>query len=146
MRVRLFGVLVAVMLSMGIGHAKQAQPPVGPASISINQSNVKLGDYVTFTVTAPKNHFDERITVICEQPVPFTYTYPDGSVQTQTDPLVFAMGGTWDYAFLLGGSMSVWYLHDGPAACRAELYYWGSSQGQQTYNVLATTTFQAAGR
>jgi len=56
------------------------------------------------------------------------------------------MGGTWDYGFLLGGSMSVWYLHDGPASCRAELYYWSQQAGQQTYTVLATTTFSAAGR
>lgn len=136
--------LAAILAASGVSAAV-AQPPVGPASISINQSNVKLGDYVTFSVTAPKSKFDKRIQVLCEQAVPFDFAWPDGSMQTQADPLVFAMAGSWDYAFLLGGSMSVWYMHDGPASCHADLYYW-SYNGEQRFNLLASVSFEAAGR
>jgi hypothetical protein len=104
-------------------------PPAGLAS-AINWQP-SLGDSVTFTVTYPKqlDHYGVRIQVLC---------YQDGN-------LVFGMAGPYDYAFLLGGSMSQWYLNGGAASCHADLYYWSYSGGQK-FNELAWTDFEAAAR
>jgi len=105
--------------------------PTPVSSSSVTPWEPKLGDYVTFTVAYPKtlDHFGVRIQVLC---------YQDGN-------LGFAMAGPADYAFLLGGSMSQWYLSDGPATCHADLYYW-SYNGGQKFNLLASTEFTAQGR
>jgi len=105
--------------------------PTQVSSSSVTPWEPKLGDYVTFTVAYPKtlDHFGVRIQVLC---------YQDGN-------LGFAMAGPADYAFLLGGSMSQWYLSDGPATCHADLYYW-SYNGGQKFNLLASTEFTAQGR
>ena len=86
---------------------------------------------MTFTVTYPKtlDHYGVRIQVLC---------YQNGN-------LVFGMAGAYDYQFLLGGSMSQWYLNGGDAECHADLYYW-SYNGSQKFNQLASTTFAAAGK
>lgn len=112
-----------------------------PATVTLNPPSAQrtasaaewpsLGDYVTFSATYPKQLEAKgvRIQVMC---------YQDGN-------LVFGMAGAHDYAFLLGGSMSQWYLTGGAVSCVADLYYW-SYNGGQKFNWLATTQFDAAGR
>jgi hypothetical protein len=105
--------------------------PQGTSPSTTGTWTPHLGDYVSFTVTYPKtlDHYGVRIQVLC---------YQDGN-------LVYGMAGAYNYQFLLGGSMSQWYLTDGPAECHADLYYW-SYNGGQKFNQLATTTFDAMGR
>lgn len=104
-------------------------PPPGYASTT--NWEPALGDTVTFTVTYPNtlNHYGVRIQVLC---------YQNGN-------LVFGMAGPYNYAFLLGGSMSQWYLNGGAASCHADLYYW-STNGGQKFNELAWTDFDATGK
>lgn len=136
----LFGVALASVVSATTLVAAGKNSTV-PSTIILNQPpslagtagswEPRLGDYVTFTVTYPKtlDHYGIRIQVLC---------YQDGE-------LVYGMAGPYDYAFLLGGSMSQWYLNDGPAQCHADLYYW-SYNGSQKFNLLASTEFSALGR
>jgi|SoiMetStandDraft_2_1073263.scaffolds.fasta_scaffold124397_2 hypothetical protein len=89
----------------------------------------RLGDYVTFNATYPKNleHYGVRIEVRC---------------YNQNGTLVYGEAGPWNQPFLLGGAMSTWFLTNGDAHCVADLYYW-SYQGSQKWNFLAETQFQA---
>jgi hypothetical protein len=88
----------------------------------------RLGDSVTFSVSYPKNldHYGVRIQVLC---------YQNGA-------LVYGTAGPWNSDFLLGGSMSTWFLTNGDSDCVASLYYW-SYQGSQKWNYLAETQFHA---
>jgi hypothetical protein len=90
-----------------------------------------LGDYVTFTAAYPQNldHYGVRIQVLC---------YQNGA-------LVYGEAGPYTQKFLLGGSMSTWFLTNGNADCVADLYYW-SSQGGQKFNFLAEAQFAAYAR
>ena len=126
---------VLVSLSLGVAAMPPNHPPEGPASIVITDPDPHLGEYVTFSVTAPKSHYDKRVQVLCYQ-------------QIDLDPdldLVYAMAGPWDDAFQLGGGSSYWFEHDGTASCQADLYYWTYNHVQQ-FNLLASTTFEAQGR
>jgi hypothetical protein len=91
----------------------------------------RLGDWVTFTATYPRQLESKgvRVQVLC---------YQDSQ-------LAYGMAGASDYQFLLGGAMSQWYMNDGAASCVADLYYW-SYNGGQKFNWLASTNFDAAGR
>lgn len=86
-----------------------------------------LGSTVTFVAGYPTNVKNPRIEVDC---------YQNGS-------LVFGMAGSVKDAFLLGGGGSVWLTNGGSANCAANLFYFGSRAGTQTYNLLATTYFDA---
>jgi hypothetical protein len=88
-----------------------------------------LGDNVTFDASFANNVKNPRIQVLC---------YQSGA-------LVYGMAGPWDQEFLLGGSMSTWFLTNGDADCVATLYYW-SYQGSQKFNFLAETQFAAKAR
>lgn len=135
----LFGVgLVSVLSAVPITAApKNTEPSViilNTPSQALAGSTVwepKLGESVTFTVTYPKTleHYGVRIQVLC---------YQGGN-------LVYGEAGPYSQAFLLGGSMSTWYLTDGAAYCHADLYYW-SYNGGQKFNPLAWVEFSAAGR
>lgn len=136
----LFGVALASLVSAAslAAASKTTEPstiilnaPTGTSAPTTGTLTPRLGDYVSFTVTYPKtlDHYGVRIQVLC---------YQDGN-------LVYGMAGPYDYQFLLGGSMSQWYLNGGPAECHADLYYW-SYNGGQKFNLLATTTFNADGR
>ena len=139
MKRMLFGVVVATVLAATSLAA--APSKTDPSTIILNAPaglaapatgwEPRLGDTVTFTVTYPKtlDHYGVRIQVLC---------YQDGN-------LVFGMAGPYDYQFLLGGSMSQWYMGDGAAECHADLYYWSNSGGQK-FNLLTSTTFNALGR
>lgn len=49
------------------------------------------------------------------------------------------------YPFILGSGMSAWLLNGGPAACTANLFYFGKQSGSETYNQLASVSFDATG-
>ena len=90
-----------------------------------------LGDSITFDVTYPKTveKYGARVQVMCYQ----------------GDTLVYGEAGPYDQAFLLGGAGSIWlYSSQGPAHCKADLYYW-SYKGSQQFNLLASTEFDAGG-
>lgn len=108
-----------------------------------------LGDQVNFAVTYGKVR-NPRVEVLCYQP-----TDPSGYARlTDKGYLVYAeaRGATPDqfdymgtYPFVLGSGMSAWLLDGGTASCTANLFYFGKSAGQETYNLLATTQFTASG-
>jgi hypothetical protein len=119
-----FGLLVAVVLFVTVAHASSG-------TIAINQAPVHFGDSVTFSwscdgcAKSPKSA--PRIQVLC---------YQDGF-------LVYGEAGPADNVFMLGGAMSDWVVNGGgPAACKADLYFW-SYKGQQEFNFVATTAFNA---
>ena len=95
-----------------------------------------IGSWITFTVTFPKSveRYDPRILISCYQ----------------NNQLVYAEGGSYDQAFMLGGSGSLWVYHQAPgdrqapANCVAELFYF-SDQGGQKWNHLADVSFDAGG-
>lgn len=104
------------------------------SSINLISSNItpRIGEYVSFETTYPKNVKNPRIEVLCYQNGEKTY----------------GMAGAVDYQFLLGGSGSIWY-YDYPnegAECVANLFYFGKDKGMQTYIKLASTSFQALGK
>ena len=95
-----------------------------------------IGDWITFTVTFPKSveRYGPRILISCYQ----------------NDQLVYAEGGTYYQAFMLGGSGSLWVYdlapgdRQAPAQCVAELFYF-SYNGGQKWNHLADVSFEAGG-
>jgi len=89
-----------------------------------------IGSWITFTVTSPKSveRYDPRILIRCYQ----------------NNQLVYAEGGSYDQAFMLGGSGSLWVYDQAPANCVAELFYF-SYQGGQKWNHLADVSFDAGG-
>ncbi|OGH07454.1 MAG: hypothetical protein A2171_00280 [Candidatus Levybacteria bacterium RBG_13_35_9] len=104
------------------------------STIVLNQTDTvpALGVYVTFSTSYPKNIRNPRIEVLC---------YQDNN-------LVYGEAGSVGDAFLLGGAGSKW-IYETPeigTECKANLFYFGSYKGDQTYNQLATTSFTALGR
>jgi hypothetical protein len=100
---------------------------VGGASLAA--ASPALGTSVTFDVAYPKTVKNPRIEVLC----------------SQAGELVYGEAGAVSDAFLLGGGWSLWKERGGSADCVANLYYFGSKAGQQTYNWLAGTSFAAGG-
>lgn len=108
-----------------------AAPASGAETITLNEANPALGDFVTFTVTGVPTHQikNPRISVDCYQ----------GGVS------VFGMAGGIHDAFDLGGSSSDWQRNGGPADCVATLYYFDKHGPAQEYVVLASSDFAAGG-
>jgi hypothetical protein len=125
----IIGMSSVAMAGKGGGGAPEA------SSIALAQSPTAFaavqptfGSYVSFTTTYPKSVRIPRIEVLC---------YQNGS-------LVYGEGGGVTDQFLLGGSMSLWLQAGGGAAdCVANLFYFGSKAGQQTYEWLASTSFSS---
>ena len=92
-------------------------------------SEPALGSTVSFDTKYPPNTKNPRIQVLC---------YQGGE-------LVYGEAGGVTESFRLGGGGSVWLHTGGSADCTANLFYYGWRAGAQTYNVLASTTFEAAG-
>lgn len=96
-----------------------------------------LGDWVTFKVTFSKSleRTNPRILINC---------YQNGE-------LVYGEAGPYYGAFMLGGSGSLWVYDQAPgdrqsgSRCVATLFYWSHNGGQQKWNYLAETQFDAAG-
>jgi hypothetical protein len=137
----LLGVGLACILSAVSLSAAPKNNSSEPSTITLNAPALfaasstswepRLGDYVSFTVTYPKTleHYGVRIQVLC---------YQNGE-------LVYGEAGPYYQSFLLGGAMSQWFLTDGAATCRADLFYW-SYQGGQKFNLLTSTEFEAGAR
>jgi len=100
-----------------------------------------LGDTVYFDVVVPSNVNNPRVEVMCYQDSKVVYG-ETGSVGQATgdgsDPFGYS-------GFLLGGGGSLWKDGGGAADCTAKLFYFGQKAGKQTFNVLDSTSFSAAG-
>ncbi len=96
------------------------KPAQSPASIVLNQTNVHLGDTVTFTTSG-----GSRIALACYQ----------GGLN-----MVYSADQATGTSFLLGGTSSKWLSSGGEALCYAWLYARDLSKG-----FLASTSFTAAG-
>ena len=101
------------------------------ASVNGRAASVQptLGSTVSFSTGYPSNVKNPRIEVLC---------YQNGD-------LVYGEAGSVTHSFLLGGASSAWLRAGGSAACTANLFYFGTHAGHQTYNWLASTTFSAGG-
>jgi hypothetical protein len=88
-----------------------------------------LGGTVAFSTGYPSNTKNPRIEVLC---------YQSGA-------LAYGEAGAVTDTFLLGGGGSIWLTNGGSASCTANLFYFGSHAGHQTYNQLATMSFSAGG-
>lgn len=110
-----------------------------PAGAVVGQWQPALGDLVTFASSSPNTVKNPRIEVLCFQSSVLVYGEAGSADQAFQQQLTGYPG------FVLGGSSSVWLRSGGPADCTANLFYFGWVKGQQTYNLLATTTFAATG-
>jgi hypothetical protein len=122
--------LVAVPAStLAKGSSGGATTPwIALASVNGSASvQPKLGSWVTFSTGYSSNIRNPRVEVDC---------YQNGS-------LVYGEAGAPYDTFVLGGGSSIWLTTGGPASCTANLFYWGSHAGTQTYNLLASTSFTA---
>jgi|GEM_PF-2344684 hypothetical protein len=107
-----------------------------PAWIALNTVNVSgasvqpsLGSWVTFSTAYPSSVKNPRVEVRCYQ----------------SNSLVYGEAGAPVDTFVLGGGGSIWLTNGGAASCTANLFYFGSHAGSQTYNLLASTNFTAGG-
>lgn len=138
MRRILFGVALAGALSgVSVVAAPRTQASIilnAPAQASAFAAAAtyepRLGDTVTFTVTAPDslNRQYLFVNVLCYQGADHV--------------LVWAVANRPDSQFLLGGTSSPWLINGGDVSCQAELFYW--SKGGK-YTVIAATDFEAVG-
>lgn len=123
-------IIAGLALALLVASPVAAGKPVPTGTITLNETDVALGDTVTFTVTdVPKNVKRPRIEVLC---------YQDGA-------LVYGEAGSDTDTFLLGGGGSIWKDGGGPADCVANLFYFDDRGPVQTYVRLASTSFHAEG-
>ena len=111
--------------------------PLGTIQLTPGQTP-RLGETVTFDVTFSPDNLDQsshpggvRVNV---------YAY------NEEGDLLYLEGRHYDSPFLLGAGSSKWVEVGGSAHCRAELFYWGKEKGVQTFNLLASCTFEALDR
>ena len=101
-------------------------------SIALNETDVALGDAITFTTTVANNVRNPRIEVLA---------YQDGV-------LVYGEAGGTDDTFVLGGNVdggSIWRNVGGPATCIANLYYFTHKANTPGVVYLAADGFEAGG-
>ena len=121
-------VLGATMLT---GTTAEARKPVSggsTASITLNQADPHLGDWVTFTYVVPGTVSSPRVQVVCYQ----------GGV------MVYGEAGPATQSFLLGGASSQWLTNGGAASCTATVYEW-DWHPVQTFVPYASVDFAVAG-
>jgi hypothetical protein len=107
-------------------EAKKPGTPQAAASISLNQTDPHLGDWVTFAAAGlPNSANSTRVQLICYQ----------GSA------MVYGADQPSDTAFLLGAMGSTWLSNGGSAFCHANLY----QNGGGGYQFFASADFGAAG-
>jgi hypothetical protein len=115
---------------MGAPAMAQTNKPVSPASITLNQSNPSLGEWVTFT-TSYGSAKNPRISAAC---------YQNGAI-------VWSQLGLVTDSYKLGGDASPWLANGGgPASCEADLVnqVWNGKNIEQL-NLLASTEFSVPG-
>jgi hypothetical protein len=98
-----------------------------------------LGSLVLFDTGYPSNVKNPRIEVLCYQDGQLVYGETASANEAAQQELTGSPGLT------LGGGGSIWLTNGGEADCVANLFYFGSKAGQQTYNWLAKTEFTATG-
>jgi len=127
---RLIALATAAFVVGVLALPAQAVKPTVTPSIVLATADPHLGGIIDFATVAPKvpGNTVVRIQVIC---------YQDGA-------LVYGEAYNVGTPFLLGGGWSRWLENGGPASCTADLYYWSYS-GSQVFNLLASTSFAAAG-
>ena len=109
-------------------EAKRPPSATVQATITLNETDPSLGDWVTFSTSGVDSR-SPRIQVMC---------YQGGA-------LVYGEAGPAGQAFLLGGGMSNWLMAGGEADCVATVYEW-DFKPVQTFVPFATTSFHAGGR
>jgi hypothetical protein len=120
-------IAILAAVTFGAGSALAAKGGVhgggqtAPASITLNQTDPHLGDWVTFTTNG-----GSRIAVACYQ----------GGIGN----MVYSADQPTGTAFLLGGTSSLWKSRGGDALCYAWLYSRSLSKG-----FLVATRFTAGG-
>jgi hypothetical protein len=100
-----------------------------------------LGSTIWFNVSAPSNVNNPRVQVMCYQNGAVVYG-ETGSTGQATGDGTDSLGYS---GFLLGGGWSQWKATGGAADCTASLFYFAQKAGTQTFNVIASTSFAAAG-
>jgi hypothetical protein len=113
--------------SVFAGRNQTSWIDLAQASANVASSQPSLGSSVAFSTGYPTSVKNPRIEVLC---------YQNGS-------LVYGEAGGVNDSFQLGGGGSIWLTNGGAASCTANLFYFGSHAGKQTYNVLASTDFEA---
>jgi hypothetical protein len=132
LRLGLAAALAAILIVLPVSAGRPAhaapQPPSG--TITLDQADPHLGDWVTFTwaTTGLKGNQHPRIQIMCYQ----------------SSALVYGEAGPATQSFLLGGASSAWLYVGGPAECIATLYYW-DWHPVQTFVPLASIGFAAGG-
>jgi hypothetical protein len=125
--------IVAILVIPATALAAKGSTSAWIALASVNGSAAtvqpSLGSSVTFAAGYASSVKNPRVEVLC---------YQGGA-------LVYGEAGAPVDTFVLGGGASTWLTNGGSASCVANLYYFASRGGSQTYNLLASTTFAAAG-
>ena len=135
----------ALVFSTGTAFAARTTTPSWiavqqPAAAATSTTwEPSLGELVTFASGSPTNVKNPRIEVLCYQSGKLVYGEAGSASQAFQEQLTGYPG------FILGGSSSQWLSTGGAADCTANLFYFGSKAGVQTYNLLATTSFAAGG-
>lgn len=115
-----------------------------PTSITLNEAAPALGQQATFTIAVPSK-YDCTGHAGCARVE--VRAYQDGNlVYGEATDIESARGN--DRPLVLGGAIgagSIWAQQGGPADCVANLFRFGKEQGQQVYELLATTSFAAGG-
>ena len=125
------GVLVTPGLAAGKGGGKGNTTTSTTGSISVNQADPRLGDWVDFTTVVPSGVANPRVQIMCYQ----------------NDVLTYAMADTNTTSFELGGGSSAWRTNGGAALCTADLFEWKYLKtAHAEYVVYATSVFAAGDR
>lgn len=147
--------LIAATAAMGLLPVTSTFAAKSTAVSSIQLSSMTdarmappaLGSMVTFDSVYAKTVGTPRIEVDCYQSGALVYGETgsaDWAVQSNlTGVPGFVLGGAPAIAGFSGGS--IWANVGGTADCTATLFFYSQKAGQQTYNVLARTSFPAAG-
>jgi hypothetical protein len=118
-----------------------AFPASAANGIAVNEDTPTLGQTISFTATTSRK-LDctgragcARVEILCYQNNVLVYGEASDIERARAG---FPLGGAI-------GQGSVWARNGGDAECVANLFRFGKDAGQQTYEVLASTSFSAEG-
>jgi hypothetical protein len=129
----MIGAIVMAGTAFAAKGGTKPNPKSSEVSITLDQADPHLYDWVTFTLRYPTNGSDRvanpLILVECRQAgeVVWQSQGPEGAT--------FKLGGAW--------SSSYWSLSDGPASCLATL--WSIEDQGASARQIAQTSFEAQG-
>jgi len=137
MKVRLISIAIIGLLVLPGGATAATN------SISLNEVSPTYQGVVTFTISLAEKRLDcygyahntcARVEVLCYQGSDLVYGEPGDLEQAR------------EFGFVLGGGSSEWVSRGGGSAdCVANLFVFDKVRGQQTYVLLASTSFAASG-